>query len=199
MITISGTTQHQSAAVGVAWLVEMAFTSGTLRKTTAPLDLVTLGYTWQGLGDLASVEGVAESADAGAEQLKLTLSVVSAAMLAAAIGDPATYRGRNVKLYLALLDETWAVVGTPVARWAGVMNKMSIVRESGGSSEEGAALGRIELQCMRRGIDRSRNYEGLRLSHQQQTTRFSGDNGLEYVRTLIEKPTMWLSKDFQKR
>lgn len=196
MISMGGT-QHQQPVTGVAWLAELQFSSGTLRLTTAPVNIVLGGHTWQGIGQLGDVSPVAESADTDGEQITLTLSVVNSAMLAAALGDPADYRGRAVRLHLALLNEQFVPQGTPIARWAGVMNKISIRRESG--SDEDAALGSIELLCMRRGMDRARNDEGLRLTHQQQLDRFPGDTGLRYVRTLIEQPSLWLSKRFQER
>ena len=84
------------------------------------------------------------------------------------------------------------------SRWSGVMNKIGIRREPAG--EEGrAAQANIELLCMRRGMDRARHNQGLRLVDAQQQQRFAGDTGLRYVRTLIEKPSLWLSKRFQEQ
>ena len=196
MITIGGT-QHQQPVTGVAWLAELQLASGTLRLTTAPIDITLGGYTWQGIGQLGDVSPVAETADTDGQQITLSLSVVNTAMLAAALGDPADYRGRTVRLHLALLDAQFVPQGTPTLRWAGVMNKLSIRREAG--SGDDAAQGSIELLCMRRGMDRARHNEGLRLTHQQQQERFPGDTGLRYVRTLIEQPSLWLSKKFQER
>lgn len=198
MITISGTSAHQQPVVGAQWLAELLFSTGTLRLTTGPLDVQASGYTWSGVGALGSISAVGESADGQADKITLSLSIVDSAMLAAALADPATYRGRTVRLYLQLTNEQFQPVGNPVMRWAGVMDRVTIRRDTA-STESGAAGGAIEMQCMRRGFDRSRAYMGLRLTHAQQQARFPGDTGLRYVRKLIEQPSLWLSKRFQQQ
>jgi hypothetical protein len=194
MITM-GTTQHTAAVVGVAWLAEMQFSASTLRLCTAPTNLVSGGFTWTGVGNLGAVGAVNESADTTTEQLTLKLSVVDQALLSSLIADPASYRGRKVKLYLQLLTENWVVSGGPILRWSGVMNKVKVQREF---SENQASSGSIELDCMRRGMDRARNYEGARMTLQQQQVLYPGDTGLRYMRELIAKPQVWLSKEFQR-
>lgn len=193
MITMP-TTQHQQAVAGVAWLVELDFTGGTVRLTTAPVPITVGGDTYTGLGSLLGVSALAESEDANAERVTLTLSVVDTAMLASVLGSASTYRGRAVRLYLHLLDATFSPVGTRVLRWAGHMEPARVRRSSGGEGASGA----IELPCSRSGLFRARNYQGLRITHAQQLQRHPGDLGLQYLQDLIEKPALWLSKRFQE-
>lgn len=197
-LSLDGTAAARIAAPvrGVAWLVELQFTSGTVRYTTAPM-AVTVGVdTYLGLGDLAGVSDVSESENTGAEQLALSFSLVNPALLAATLGNVEGYRGRPARLWLQLFDEAFQPAGAPVLRWSGVMDKVQVSRtpaaQGGGNS-----AGKIELLCSRAGVARARNAQGLRLSHAQQQQRFPGDLGLEYVPTLIEKPSLWLSKRFQ--
>ena len=179
---------------GVAWLVDMDFSSGAIHFTTAPLP-VTVGSTvYLALGTLVSVANVQESAAAGAERLSLSLSVTNLAMFALAMGDAAVYRGRAARLYLQLYDDAFQPAGAPVLRWQGYMDKLSIDRKSG----EGGVVGHISVACSRAGMARARRAEGLRLTDAQQQSRYPGDTGLRYVRTLIEKPSLWLSKRFQE-
>lgn len=189
--------QHTLVVVGAAWLAELAFASGTLRLSTAPQHITVAGNTWVGLGVLASVSGVSEGADNRAEQLTLSLSLADPAMLAAAMGGAAEYRGRAARLSLQLFDEAFQPVGTPRLRWAGYMARVQITRRAADGDQP--ATGSIDLLCTRAGMARARNREGLRLTHAQQQHRYPGDTGLRYVRGLIEKPVAWLSKEFQKQ
>ena len=198
MITM-GTTRHQQVVAGVAWLAQLDFASGTIYLTTAPQSLTSGGNTYTGLGSLVSIGGLNESADSGAEKLTLSLSVASAAMLALGLGNVEGYRGRPVRLYLQLFDEQFTPVDAPVQRWSGVMDKVAITRRPADPASTGSSGGSIDLQCSRSGMARARYYQGLRLTHQQHQSRWPGDTGLQYMRTLIEKPAQWLSTRFQQQ
>ena len=198
-LALDGTASARIAATvrGVAWLVELQFSSGPVYYTTAPMAVVALGHTFLGLGDLAGVSDVGESENTGAEQLALAFRLVNPALLAATLGNVEGYRGRTARLWLQLFDEAFQPAGAPVLRWSGVMDKVQVSR-SPAPQGGGAGSGHIELQCSRSGMARARNVEGLRLSHAQQQQRFPSDLGLQYVQTLIEQPALWLSKRFQR-
>lgn len=198
MITM-GTTQHTATVAGVAWLAQLDFTSGTLYVTTAPQNITTGGHTYTGLGALVAIDNLNESPDSSAEKINLSLSIADPAMLALALGNVEGYRGRAVRLYLQLFDETFTPVASPLQRWSGVMDKVQITRRPAEADRPGAGTGSIALQCSRAGMARARYYQGLRLTHQQQLARYPGDTGLRYVRTLIEQPALWLSKRFQQQ
>ena len=194
-----GSTRHQQVVVGVAWLAQLDFVSGTVYITTAPQTLTTGGNTYAGLGSLVSIGSLSESADSSAEKITLSLSVANAAMLALGLGNVEGYRGRAVRLYLQLFDEQFTPVDSPVQRWAGVMDKVTISRRPADAGNPGSSTGSVDMQCSRSGMARARNYQGLRLTHQQHQSRWPGDTGLQYMRTLIEKPAQWLSKRFQEQ
>ena len=183
---------------GVAWLVDMEFSTGTIYFTNAPLQVNAAGNSYLALGSFVDVGNLQESADTAADRLSIALSVASSAMLAAAMGDPATYRGRAARLYLQLFDERFQPAGARVLRWQGYMDKLQISRTPAGADGTPAG-GRIEMLCSRAGMARARRAEGLRLTDQQQQSRYPGDTGLRYVRTLIEQPALWLSKRFQQQ
>lgn len=198
MLALDSSAQAQIEANvrGVQWLVALDFGSGMVRYTTNAVDITSGGYTWLGFGKLVSVDGVRESEDGAPGDITLGLSLVSTAMLAAAIGNVENYRNRSARLSLQLIGANFQPVGAPVARWAGYMNKVRIRR---GTSKDGSSTGSIEMICSRAGANRSRAATGLRHTHQQHILRFPGDNGFEYIQTLIEKPAVWLSKRFQQR
>lgn len=192
-------TQYQSSVVGVHWLAELHFTSGVQRLTTAPRNVTAGGYSWMGLGVFAGVSDIGESADSGAEQIELSLSLVDTAMLAATLGNVEGYRGRRVRLHQLWLDAAFQPVGTPTLRWAGYMEPIKVEREAPSLIGDVEASGRIVMPCSRSGMARARHAQGLRLTNAQQRARFPDDRGLEYVRSLIELPSLWLSKKFQTK
>lgn len=189
MISMGGT-QHQQAVAGVCWLAELSFVAGTVYFTTAPQTLTVDGHDWLGLGALASVGNVSESEEVLSDAVILSLSIVDQALIATALGSAEGYRGKSARLYLQLLSPEFVPVGPKVQRWAGLMDRIEIKRSEG--------TGSIELRCSRSGIARMRHAKGLRMTNEQQQGRHPGDTGLRYVRTLIEKPSLWLSKRFQQ-
>jgi hypothetical protein len=184
--------------VGLAWLVEMDFSTGVQRFTNAPVNIDVGSNTYLGFGTLSSISPVKESENVTGEKMTLGFTVVNQAMLALAIGNVAVYRGRSVRLYLQVLDDSFARKGDPVPRWFGYMDKIKISRKRPANIGD-KVYGTIEMECTRAGMSRSRRYEGLRLTHAQHTARYPGDNGFEYVQKLIEQPTRWLSRAFQIR
>lgn len=192
MITLPGPelARIQSTVRGVALLVSMEFTGGTQRVTTAPVSVVEGGDTYTALGGSGSVSQWTESADTGDDKVKLGITVANSAYLALALGSVQTYRNKRASIYLALFDDKFQLVGNKVLRWSGKMEKVNIRREENG--------GTVEMVCSRTGMPRSRVAQGLRMTDAQQQKLYPGDYGLQYVRVLIEKPAMWLSKKFQE-
>jgi hypothetical protein len=185
-----------STVRAVAWLVDLDFAPAMVRYTNWPLDVTVGANTYLGLGTLAEVGTVAESENTSAETITLGFQV-QPAVLAATLASPENYRGRRVQLWLQLFDDAFQPAGAPVLRWAGTMQPVKVTREPSPATG-GASTGRIELPCTRSGMARVRHAQGLRLSHAQQQQRYPGDLGLAYMHTLIEQPSLWLSKRFQE-
>lgn len=186
------TSAADSAAVGVLALVELAFTSGTLRYTNFPLDVTALGYTWTGIGAIGSIGEIRESEDGAGEKLTVGLSQVASANLAAALGNVETYQGRDAKVYVAMLDgPTLQVAGTPLLRFAGFMDQVRIERGQDGTAS-------ILLDLVTLSADVRANASGLRLSNAQHQAEHPGERGFEYITDLIGRPQLWLSKTFQQ-
>lgn len=199
MLTLDGTASARlaNAVRGVAWLVELEFSTGTLRYTTFPQSLVISGNTYTGLGTLATVSAVSESENADAEKITLGFSIVSTTMLGATLGNVESYRGLPAHLWLQLFDDAFQPAGAPVKRWSGTMDRV-IVNRTPSNRAGGSSIGVLEMQCSRYGMARARNAPGLRLNHAQQQKAYAGDLGLEYVAKLVEQPALWLSKEFQR-
>ncbi len=197
MRALDGTALAAAAAsvTGAQYLVDLDFASGALRYTTNAVPITALGYTWLAYGDLVGVEGLREAEDGATGDVVLSLSVVSQALLAASIGSVEGYRGRRARIYLQMVGATFQPAGAAVAIWSGYMDRVRVRRATG----DGPSSGSIEMVCTRSGANRARAGTGLRHTHQQQALRFAGDNGLQYVQTLIDTPAVWLTKAFQQR
>lgn len=198
MISMGGT-QHQQIVAGICILVEMDFTSGTIYYTNSPLNITIGGHTYQGLGALVGVSDLNESMDSDEEKLTLSLSIVNTAMIATVLGSVESYRGRRARIYFLMMTADFIPVNSPIQRWTGYMDKVIVNRSPANADGGNDSSGTIEMQCSRAGMARARNYQGLRLTHQQQILRYPSDTGLRYIRTLIDQPATWLSKDFQKQ
>jgi hypothetical protein len=198
MITLDATALSTVAlgARGAAHLVTLDFLSGLQRFTTWPTNLIVASNTYIGVGGIGNIAALHESEDIKTDKLVLSLSIVNSGLIAAAVGAASEYRGRAVTISLQLIDGQFIPAGAAVLRWAGVMDKVRITRNST-KLADGVNSGTIELECTRSGMGRVRNAEGLRLTSAQRQLLFPGDLGLEYVPHLLEKPQVWLSKKFQ--
>lgn len=185
-------------AAGVVYLVELRFASGTYRFTSFNVSLEIGGFTWQATGALGGVGDFKESQETDAQTVPITLNVSDNAVLASALGNVEGYRGRKALVYLQPLDANYRPVGAPRLRFAGEMEPVKITRDRQ-PDEGGPVGGSIELPVSRTGLSRARNAEGLRLTNEQQQAEYPGDRGFEYVRGLVERPSVWLSKKFQER
>ena len=182
---------------GAIWLVDLAFSTGTVHYTNAPVNLTIGGNFYYGFYSVIDISAINESEANSAEKLTLGFSIVNQAMLALTLGSVDTYRGRAVRLSLQLMDERFQPDGAPILRWSGYMDKVQIPRQRSPATG-GASGGKIELLCSRAGMARARNYRGRRLTSTQQQQRFPGDLGLQYMQHLVEQPARWLSKKFQE-
>ena len=181
---------------GAVALVEMDFSTGTLRFNNSSVNLTINGNVYLGFYNLTSISNITESESNSAEKVTIGLSIVNQSMLAATLGNVENYRGRSVRVYLQLMTETFQPDGAPIQRWAGYMDKVTISRTKS-PADGGTSTGKIEMQCSRAGMARARAYQGFRLSNTQQQTVYPLDKGLEYLQTLVEQPSIWLSKAFQ--
>ena len=188
-----------SKARGLHWLIDAHFSSGIGRYTTAPIDVVSPnGQTYIGLGQFIAVEPIEETADPDTSQMTVRLAIVNKAMLAFLTGDQSVYRGKTIVFHAQFFNRNFKPVSQPVRRWQGVMAPIKIQREKA-DDQSGRASGFIELPCVRRGMQRARNNEGLRMTHEQQILNHPGDLFFEHMSSMVEKPQPWLTIAFQKQ
>lgn len=184
--------QLASTHVPAAYFAELDFLGGVMRLTSWGVNLTWGGFTWTGLGALASISKVATSERPQYPAVDFSLSVGNPTILGLARGNVTNYRGRDANLYRYILSDSNAYLGDPELVWAGEMSQVRI--DTGDGREKGAS---IVLRCEQRGRAQ-RNSQGLRLVSAQQEQRFPGDTGLRRKEELMGKPQLWLSKKFQQ-
>ncbi len=201
MISVDAATlaRLSSGDLSACWLIDLDFLGGMLHLSTYGVtrDFTVNGVvtTYRGVGDAMAVDTIKEGEDARPDQLTLSLSLANTAMLGAALGSVHTYRGRNAKVWLQLMDSAGVIDGVATLRFVGVMDKVNVAVDVDGST--GSRRGRIDLMLGRKGLVRARHGDGIRLSHQQHQMLHPGDRGLEYLADMINRPRIWLSKRFQ--
>ncbi|MBT2321287.1 hypothetical protein J7E62_02800 [Variovorax paradoxus] len=177
-------------AYGQLALVELQLRPGTVRYTNWPLNIDVMGQTWQGTGNLGSISELHESEDGGAEKITLSLSAVDIGTRALALGDPADYQDRPARVWVALLNaQTLQISGSPVLRFAGVMDQLKIQREGTNAS--------IQMDCRTASYDMRANPAGLRMNHAQHAARYPTERGFEYLTSIIGNPAVWVTKWLQ--
>lgn len=196
------TTQLAASALAPVLLFEFDFVQGTQYTSTWNDKLTIGGLDYIPLGGAIGVTNFGESEDNSVEQLTVTLPLVNLALLSLVTGGVENYRGRQGRIYLQVLDANAVPVGSKILRYAGYMEPVHIKRDASSETAGGSPLGvqgTIEMKLSRAGLVRSRNYEGLSVTDQQQKLRYPGDNSFEYVKSLLDAPTQWLSIRFQKQ
>ena len=182
-----------SPALGVLYLIELAFSGGTLRLTNWPLNLISMGETWTGLGAIASVGELRESEDGNYQKITLGLTQVQSSSLALALGSAETYQDRAANIHVALVDaNSLQITGAPVLRFAGLMDLVRIDRDPESNT------GQILLDCQAGAFNVRSNPAALRMNQAQHSARRPGETGLRYINDLIARPQQWLSKRFQQ-
>lgn len=194
-LSMDSTAQARVAGTvrGANWLIQLDLTTGTQYLTTWPHDLTISGQVYTAIN--VHVSDVSESENSAADKVTLAISIVSTSMLALSLGSLDTYRGRKVRLYVQFFDDTFQPAGDPIHYWTGRMEPARVVRQV----EDDGSMGRIEFPCTRAGMSRARNADGIRLSDAQQQATYPGDKGYEYIQTLIEKPSQWLTIPFLRQ
>ena len=178
-----------AGAVGVMYLVELDFLSGTLYYTNWPVDVTVGATTYTGLGNLGSVGQIKESEDGATQTIDLELSQVNTSLLALGLGNVSAYQDRAMRIYLALTDTNFTVSGSPVLLFAGFMDTVRISRND--------KTGKVILRCSTGGYDVRRNPAALRLNDAQHQARHPGELLFVYAPDLIGKPARWMSVRLQ--
>ena len=195
---LSVTPAYQTAlelpARGEVWLYEAQFSTGTLRLNTWGVDRDFDGFTWLGKGQLIEVSSTTESEDGGRQRFTITLAGVLLSNVGLAVGDPAVYRGREIRMYKCLVSPAGVQLEPAVLRVLGFMDKVSIQ----GDAQEGGEMLKVVLECYANRRGTLIDAVAFRVNNASHQAQYPGELALEYQADLLTKPQTWLTKRFQE-
>jgi hypothetical protein len=169
---------------GIAVLIKFDFVSATKRVWTGFGRLNTLdGFSWDGLGELVSISGLAGGLSGAASTGSLGVSGVSAELLPTAIGERDEFLQRPVTLSLQAFSNG-ALVGNPCPLALRIMTAMDITRSADTRS--------ISISHESPYIGRNNPAFGT-YSDRDQQHRYPGDRFCERVPFLLFKQEKWPS------
>lgn len=181
-----------SGAFAEVGLVQVDFSSGTQRLAMWPVDIVSGGFTWRGIGDVIKIPAAKSAAEINGESLSLELSLANLAILATLSGPSSEWRGRRVTFLTQFMTAAFVSVGAPKRFWCGTMRNISTRVES----SDGISTAVIAIDIAPLGMGRARTAEGLRWTAAQHRQRYPDDAGLDGLESMLQK-TSWLSKAYQ--
>jgi len=138
------------------------------------------GHDWLGVGNLGTISQIGETSELAAEGIQLSLSAIPADQVSLALSS--LRQGRAVKVWLAMLDNTGAIIADPYQSFGGRVDAVEM--------DEGGDTATLTISAENRLIDLQRARE-IRYTHDSQQALFAGDMGFEYVSELQEKNIMW--------
>lgn len=170
------------------------FRDGEMALWGGEYPLVSGGKTWQGLGSIASIDGLDQAATLESSAMTFTLSGVEVPDAGTSFSDiakssdRANYARRMVTVYLQFFDDDWQPLDDPYALKAGIMTNMLMSR----SRMQNGYLRTISLQANNifygRGVAPASFY-----TDRDQQSRFPGDLGMQFIPGLQSKqiPVPW--------
>lgn len=170
-------------------LIAFQFSSGTLRLTTASVDIAWNNVMWTAIGGAMKFDAISETADLTAAQVNITVSGVDQGVIAALLNNFYVYR--TVQVYRAAFDgTTGAIVADPVLIFQGLMNGGFQVKET--RKEENQEAGTVEVvaRCMSRvaNLDQREGIQTNTISHDR---LYPGDQYFSFVQQIANVPLVW--------
>lgn len=173
-------TEIEATQLRMAFFVKFEFDSGTSRIWSGYGTKIFLGETYIGLGSLGSISAVEESQELRANNVTFKLSGIPTANISAALSED--YQGRPVTLWLATLDEDYAVIDDPLELFSGIMDVMEIQE----SRETASLTVRCESDLIILQKSKLRRY-----TPEDQKIDFPDDKGLDFVASIQDAELLW--------
>ncbi len=186
--TISAALEQR--AISADLLVHMDFRDAPRRWWTGWGNLEAGGHTWQGLGQLVSIEGLQSAIGTVAPETTFTLSGVDAEIVSIAVDNADRVSNRRARVLAQFFEVQPSLAGSevmgrldePFVLWSGRMEKLRFVGDS--------ALHQVSLSAESLWTRRDRPPHGL-YTDRDQRARSPDDRGLEFVARLADKTVTW--------
>ncbi len=173
-------------------LCTINFRSGPVNVWSGMVPLTWNGVTFTGLGDLGSVQTIEESSAVQAQPVSLGLSGIPATTVGDVLNEIEIFA--PMSLYLALFDDTGALIPDPIQIYAGLVDQPKLIDDP--------ASPKVTIACQNIFVDLNRNV-ARRYTQQDQEWDIStvlaslglpastSDTGFRFVPGLQEENTFW--------
>ena len=178
-LTTAVSTALAAEIVPCLLLVELDWPSGAVRVNNSAVTFAWNGHDWLGLAELGSVDAITEHADMEMSGVRLTLTGIPSAMISRVLGEH--YQGRDCNIWMAPLDENYAVLADPVLVFPGRIDTAVITLGESAS---------IQISAENKMADWERA-RVRRYTHEDQIAEYPADKGLEFVPQMVEKVLIW--------
>lgn len=160
---------------------EGVFASTTLRFWQGAHDLSWNSQTWLGSnGYLMQISNIRDEASIKANGASVVLAGMPSEILSVVFNQ--FKQGAPGKIWLGFLDSSGSLIADPILRFQGRLDQVEIER----TPEESVIAITYESELI--DLERPRR---IRLTHQDQQSRFPGDKGFEFVESLQDKVIFW--------
>lgn len=173
-MTASFAARLSADVYAVVHLLEVELDSGTYYLTDAYTSMAWNGNTYTALGHFLQFDKVEESAQIQVNDTTIQLSAVDRAYLAAFLGE--NYINRAARIYLAMLDTSFALVVDPIKVLEGRLDNPTCV------DDPDAGTSTLSVRVINQWSDYER-ITGRRTNHAIQTSYFPTDKGFNNVST----------------
>jgi len=163
------------------YFIFLDFANEPLRACTGTRTYNWGEYSWLGIGEIAGISEVADSADIAARPLNFALAGTDSFITAPALSRT-NYKGRQAVVYRGFLNPDESLVDEPYAVWSGTMDVGTATYDN---NEAG-----IEIQCEPL-ASRFLRPNISRYSDQDHQLRWPGDKFYEYLPQMAEKDVIW--------
>jgi len=179
-VTTAVNNEFTAAKLSPFFAVEMDFSDGVIRLWTGYGSITVDGNTFLAGGDILSLSQISENGEVQANGVTVSLSGLNTNLVASALTT--AYQGRDLNVYVGVLNTSGAVVADPIKVFAGKMDVMTV--EDDGSTAEITVTAESKLIDLER--SRTRRY-----TSEDQKIDYPDDKGLDFVASLQNKSVVW--------
>jgi hypothetical protein len=181
---VTATNKNALAATNVIPVIfaRLDFASGLVLFNTAPFPLTFNSETYIGAGNLGSISVARETNAIEATSITLALSGLTPSLVATALTE--NYHGRDARIYLGFLNDSNALVDTPLLLFRGRMDTMPVK-----IGKDNVISMQVESRLSDLFRPRIRRY-----NNQDQKSRYLDDDGFQYAEQMVDKELVWQQK-----
>ena len=179
-VTTAVNNELTAAELSPFFAVEMDFSDGIVRLWTGYGSITIDSNTFLAGGDILSVSSISENGEVQANGVTIMLSGLSTSLVASALTT--AYQGRDLNVYVGVLNASGAVIADPIKVFAGKMDVMTV--------EDNGADAQITVTAESKLIDLERS-RARRYTSEDQKIDFPNDKGLDFIAGLQDKTVVW--------